>query len=144
MALARAAGIGRFEDAGTDEDGLGAKLHHQGRVGRSGNPAGGKIRYRKLAMFGHPFDQFQRRLQFLGLVHQLFLAQHGELLHFLNDGADVAHRLDDVAGAGFALGADHGGAFGDTAQRFAQVARAANERHLEIGSYRCGSLRRPG
>ena len=68
----------------------------------------------------------------LGLGHQLFLAEHRELLHLLHDGADVAHRFDDVARAGLALGADHGRAFGDAAQSFAEIARAADERHFEI------------
>ena len=45
--------------------------------------------------------------------------------------AHVAHRLDDVAGAGLALGADHRRALADAAQRLAQVAAAADERHLE-------------
>ena len=39
--------------------------------------------------------------------------------------------MDDVAGAGFALGADHGRAFGDAPQGFAQIARAADEGRLE-------------
>ena len=49
-------------------------------------------------------------------------------------GADLAHvpgRLDDVAGAGLALGADHRGALGEPAQRLAEVGRAADERHGE-------------
>jgi hypothetical protein len=62
----------------------------------------------------------------------LFRAEHGELFHLLLNGAHVAHGLDDVAGAGLALGADHGRAFGDAAQGFAEVARAAHEGHLEI------------
>ena len=77
-------------------------------------------------------DQFERRLQILGFVHQLFFAEHGELLHLLHDGADVAHRFDDVARTGFALGADHRSAFRNAAQRFAEIARAADERHLEV------------
>jgi hypothetical protein len=43
------------------------------------------------------------------------------------DGAHVADGLDDVAGAGFALGADHGGAFADAAEGFTEVAAAADE-----------------
>ncbi len=43
----------------------------------------------------------------------------------------MLYRVDHVAGAGLALGADHGRAFGDAAQRLAQVARAADERRLE-------------
>ena len=44
----------------------------------------------------------------------------------------MAHGLDDVARPGFALGSDHRRAFRDPAQRFAEVARAADERHLEV------------
>jgi hypothetical protein len=39
----------------------------------------------------------------------------------------VLDRMHHVAGAGFALGADHGRAFGDAAQGFAQIARSANK-----------------
>ena len=45
--------------------------------------------------------------------------------------AQVAHGLDDVAGAGLALGADHAGALADATQRLAQVRGAAHERHRE-------------
>ena len=44
----------------------------------------------------------------------------------------VALGLDDVAGAGLTLGPDHRRALGDPAQRLAQVAAAAHERHLEL------------
>ena len=44
----------------------------------------------------------------------------------------MAHGFDDVARAGFALGANHRRAFGNAPQRFAQIARAAHERHFEI------------
>ncbi len=40
-------------------------------------------------------------------------------------------RVDDVAGAGLALGADHRRALADPAQRLTEVGRAADERHLE-------------
>ena len=43
----------------------------------------------------------------------------------------MPHRFHDVAGARLALGADHRRALGDPAQRLPQVARAADERHLE-------------
>ena len=43
----------------------------------------------------------------------------------------MAHRLDDVAASGFALAANHRGAFGDSAQRLTEIARAANERRRE-------------
>ena len=85
-----------------------------------------------LPLLRDPLDEFERRLQILGGVEEFIFAEHGELLHFFDDGADVANGFDDVAGAGFALGANHGRAFGDAAQGFAQVTRAANERDFEI------------
>ena len=48
------------------------------------------------------------------------------------NGPDVAHRLDDVAGAGLALGADHRGALADPAECLAQVPRSADEGNLEL------------
>jgi hypothetical protein len=45
----------------------------------------------------------------------------------------VFHGLDNVAGAGFALGADHGCAFADAAEGFAEVAAAADKGRLESG-----------
>jgi len=39
--------------------------------------------------------------------------------------------MHDVSGAGLALGTNHGGAFGDTAQSLAQIASTANEWNLE-------------
>ena len=47
------------------------------------------------------------------------------------DRPQVADRLDDVAGARLALGADHRRTFGDPPQRLAEVRRPANERDLE-------------
>jgi hypothetical protein len=43
----------------------------------------------------------------------------------------VAHGLDDVAGAGLALGADHRRALADAPQRLAEVRRAADEGDVE-------------
>ena len=45
----------------------------------------------------------------------------------LDDLAHVLDGVDDVAGAGFALGADHGRALGDAAESLAEIARAADE-----------------
>ena len=39
----------------------------------------------------------------------------------------MADCLDDVTGSGFALGADHGCAFADAAEGFAEVAAPAHE-----------------
>src|SRR5713226_5630422 len=43
----------------------------------------------------------------------------------------MAHRFDNIAGAGFALRADHGRALADAPQGLAQVACAAYKRHRE-------------
>src|SRR6266852_8061611 len=66
-----------------------------------------------------------------GFGIEFFLAEHGENLHLLHDLTNVFHGVDNVSGPGFALGADHAGAFGDPAQSFAEVTRAANERDGE-------------
>ena len=47
------------------------------------------------------------------------------------DVAQVAYRLDDVAGACLALRADHRRALGNAPKRLAEVGRAADERDLE-------------
>ncbi len=47
------------------------------------------------------------------------------------DHAQVADGLDDVAGAGFALGADHRRSFADPAEGLAKVGGAADEWDLE-------------
>ncbi len=62
---------------------------------------------------------------------QFFFAEHGENLHLLHDLADVLDGVDNVSGAGFALGANHGRAFGNAAQRFSEIARAADEWDFE-------------
>ena len=64
----------------------------------------------------------------LGGGVEFFVAQHGEGLHLLHDLPHVLDGVDHVAGSGFTLGANHGRAFGDAAQGFAQVARSADKR----------------
>lgn len=44
----------------------------------------------------------------------------------------MLHRFDDISGAGFALRPDHGCAFGDTTEGFAQVPAAADEGDLVV------------
>ena len=101
------------------------------RVGGSRNSSGGEIRDGKLPCFGDDADQFVGCAVFFGLGVEFFFAEHGENFHLLHDLANVLDGVNYVAGAGFALGADHGGAFGDAAQGFAEVARAADEWDLE-------------
>jgi hypothetical protein len=126
-------GVARFlhEDAGADEDGLRAELHHEGCVGGSGDAAGGEVGDGEFAGLGDEADEFVGSAVLFGRVVELFFAEDGDLPHLTGDLAHVLDGVDDVAGAGFAFGADHGRAFGDAAQSFAQVARAADEGRLE-------------
>ncbi len=119
------------EDAAAYEDGFGAELHDEAGVGGRGDAAGGKIRHRQLACFRDQLDQFVGRAMFFGFGVEFFFAEDGEDAHLLHDLADVFDGVDDVAGAGLTLGADHGCAFGDAAQSFAEIARAAHEWNVE-------------
>ncbi len=76
-------------------------------------------------------DQVVRRLQLLGRDVELILGQRAKTVDLAVDGADVLGRLRHVAGARFALGADHGSALGDAAQRLPEVGRAADEGNVE-------------
>ena len=67
----------------------------------------------------------------LGGGVELLFGKYGEGLHLLHDLAHVLDGVDHVAGARFALGADHGRAFGDAPEGLAQVAGAADEGCLE-------------
>ena len=49
-----------------------------------------------------------------------------------HDRALVTDGLDNVAGAGLALGADERGTFGDAAESFAEITRAADEWDFEV------------
>ena len=80
----------------------------------------------------HILGEIVRHGQLLGGLVHFVVAQRDKLADLLVHGAHVAHGLDHVAGARLALGADHGSALGDTAQRLAQVLRAAHERHVEL------------
>ena len=73
----------------------------------------------------------KRRLQLLGPLEQLGGIGLADLADVADDVAQVADGLDDVAGAGLALRADHAGALADAPQRLAEVGRAAHERHGE-------------
>ena len=93
-----------------------------------GDAAGGEVGDGELAEFGDHADELIGRAVELGGVVELFVAEDGEGLDLADDLAHVLDGVDDVAGAGFALGADHGGAFGDAAEGLAEVARAADKR----------------
>ena len=76
-------------------------------------------------------DQLIGRLVLLGRGVELLLGEHRQRLHFLHDLPHVLDGVHDVAGAGLALGPNHGSAFGDAPQGLTQVACAADEGRLE-------------
>ena len=119
------------EDARAYEDCFGSELHDQAGVGGGGDSSGGEIWHRQLPCFRDHLDQLVGRLVLFGFGVEFFFAEDGEDVHLLHDLADVLDGVDDVAGTGFTLGADHGGAFGDAAQGFSEIARAADEWDLE-------------
>src|SRR5712691_2916597 len=119
------------EDAAADEDGFGAELHDQARVGGGGDASGGEIWDGELAGFGDHFYQFVGRAVLFRFGVEFFFAEDGEDSHLLHDLPNVFDGVDNIPSAGLPLGADHGRAFGDAPQSFSQIARAAYEWHLE-------------
>ena len=133
MAARREGRVAALEDAGADEHAVHAELHHQRRIGRVATPPAAKMTTGSAPELGHLAHQIIRRANLLGIASSVLSSAHGsQAADFAEDRAGVAHGLDHVAGARFAFGADHRRAFADAAQRFAQVAAAAHEGHLEV------------
>jgi hypothetical protein len=120
-----------LEDARADKDTVAAELHHHGGVSRRRDTARSKVDDGQAAQLGRLLEQRVVDLQLLGVHAQLLLAHVLCALDLGVDGARVADRFDHVARTGLALCADHGGAFGDAAERLAQATAAADERHAE-------------
>src|SRR6266850_853781 len=123
--------VARLEDSGADEDGFRSELHHEGGVGRRRDPARGEVRHGELPGLGHPPHELVRGAERLRLGHQLLGRQRGEAPDAGDQRAHMADRLDDVAGASLALGADHRRSLADAPERLAQIAAAADERDAE-------------
>src|SRR5918996_708758 len=70
--------IARLEDAGADEDAVGAELHAEGRVGGRRDAAGGERDDRQPAVLRHPAHELVRRTELLRLGIELVLAQRTE------------------------------------------------------------------
>ena len=136
-------GVARLEDAGADEDAVGAELHHHRGIRRGGHAARGEQHDGQLAGLGDLGDELVGRLQLLRRDVQLVLGHRLQRVDLAGDLADVLGRLGDVAGAGLALRADHRRALVDAAQRLAEVGRTADERDGEAPTCRCGSRSRP-
>ena len=125
-------GVRRLEDAGADEDRLGAEHAAEGRVGGRRDAAGREVRDREPAVLRDPDDELERGAEVLGGRHPLVLRQERERLDLARDLAQVPDGVDDVARARLALRADHRGPFADPPKRLAEVPAAAHERHLEV------------
>ena len=106
-------------------------MANQGGVGGGGNASGREVGHRQLARLGHQTNNLIRRLQFFGASVQLIVAQYCQQAHVAGNGAQMFNCMDHIASSGFALGANHGCAFGNAAQGLAQITCAANERSLE-------------
>ena len=134
----------RFEDPGADEDPVATELHHQRRIGRRRDSAGGEIDDRKPSEFLRLEGQFVGDAVGLGETRHLFHGHGRQLADLAVHGPHVAHRLDDVPRPRLALGADHGRPFGHPPQGLAQVPGAADEGDGKAGSCRCGTPHRRG
>src|SRR3954449_1284944 len=124
-------GVLRLEDARAYEVPLGAKLHHQRRVGGRRDSARAEQGHGQPSRLGHLADDLHRSSKLLGLGSQLLAPQGPEPLDAADDSTEVTDGLDNVAGTRLALGADHRGSLADPAERLAEVGRATNEGHLE-------------
>jgi hypothetical protein len=123
--------ISRLEDTGAHKHAITSQLHHERRIRRRRNTTRRKVNNRQTPQLGRLLEKLEIDLQVLGIHAQFLLAHVLRLVDFAGDGAHVADRFDDVAGAGFAFCADHGGAFGDAAEGLTEAAAAADEGDAE-------------
>eukprot|EP00262_Sarcandra_glabra_P011813 TRINITY_DN2911_c0_g3_i1.p1 TRINITY_DN2911_c0_g3~~TRINITY_DN2911_c0_g3_i1.p1 ORF type:complete len:336 (+),score=10.47 TRINITY_DN2911_c0_g3_i1:113-1120(+) len=125
-------GIAALKNPGPDENPVAPQLHHERGVGGRRDAACGKVHDGEPPELLRLHDEIVGRGDLLGEGEDLVVVHVAEDANVAHDGADVAHGLDDVAGAGLALGADHGGALADAAQGLAEVAAAADEGDAEV------------
>ena len=119
--------ITTLEDTRAHKNTITPQLHHQRGIRRRRHAARRKIHNRQPPQPRRLLQQREIRPNLLGHEAQLGVRQLGRASDIRADLAHVAHGLDDVTRARLALGADHGGAFGDAAEGFAQVAAPAYE-----------------
>src|SRR3954454_6417968 len=120
-----------LEDPGSDEDAVDTELHHQRRVGRGRETAGGEVHDREPSGGRDVANQLQWSAEILRRAPELLRTQHRERRHLPQHGSLMADGLHDVAGARLALRADHRRALSDPAEGLAEVARATHERNRE-------------
>jgi hypothetical protein len=123
--------IARLENPTPHKNAIAPQLHHERRIRRRRDAPRGEIDDGQTPQPSRLLEQVEGGADRLGEDAQLHVGHVCGGVDLGGDGADVLDGLDDVAGAGLALGADHGGAFGDAPQGFAQVAAAADEGHFK-------------
>ena len=96
-----------------------------------GDAAGTEERHGQLAALSDVLHEVERSAKLLRSGRELHPGQALEALDRTVDVAQVADGLDDVAGAGLALGTDEHRTLGDPAQGLTEVGGAADERDLE-------------
>src|SRR5437899_8526381 len=119
--------VARLEDAGADEDGLGAELHHERGARWGRDPTRPEVGYRAPPGPRPAPDQLIGRAEVLGLGHQLLGRERREASACRGGPALVPHGLHAVARAPLALGADHRRALASRPELLAQVACAADK-----------------
>ena len=102
------------------------------RIGRSGDPAGGKIDHGQPSALRHLLHQLEGGAQCFGLGHEFVRPHAVKLPDLAQDGPGVTDGLDNVAGPRLALSPDHGRPLADAAERLAQIPAAADEGHREV------------
>ena len=125
-------GVVALEDTGSDEDTVASELHHERGVGGGGDSSSRKVDDRETLQAGSLLEQVEGSLNVLGVSVELLVAHGRHALDLALDGALVAHGLDNVAGTGLTLGADHGSTLGDTSERLTEVLGTADEGNLEV------------
>src|SRR2546422_1490007 len=91
--------LARLEDAGADEDGLGAELHHERGVRWGRDPTRREVGDRELPGPRYAPDQPVGRAEVLGLGHQLLGRERREASDSRGERAQLPHGLHDVARA---------------------------------------------
>jgi hypothetical protein len=124
--------VARLEDTGADEDTVAAHLHHERGVGGSSDTAGGEVDDGQAALASGLLEQGVVALELAGHLAEVVVRGGRGACDLGVDGLHVADGLDDIAGAGLALGADHGGTLADAAEGLAKVTAAADEGSVEV------------
>src|SRR3990172_2537017 len=73
--------IARLEDSRADENAIDPELHHQGRIGRSGEASGGEVHNGQASEFLRLAHELKRGADLFGVRHQLLIGGVLELAY---------------------------------------------------------------